>query len=387
MLKKRLLSFFLITSLSCSMLAGCGNTETKDISAESTQVETSSKEVTEYNDYMRFVEIGEDVTPIDDEILNADVEMDDETHKIKTNFSLQIPESVDVYNSNGFYIGYTKKNITVGVVAQNDNWTWIDSQDGGLYIKTPALKSAKVIENEEKEGEVVASTENLDPSTGLPIYELTQTMYAKEKADARSGPDNSYEVIGSLTKNQEVAVTGKAETGWYRIDVDGTTMFVDDTYLSDTKVKEESTKENTAKSDSATKQETSTNNVAQNTTSSSDETGDTAPTVEEPATPAEEVTTPVEQTTSLPDVNSTLNDIKSAIASMGVQYYPDTCTPEELNEWGYSGGMSWFEGRVAIATYQSDIDGIASNYEGCECYYIEYSYTDGNDIVFTCYWG
>ena len=384
MLKKRLLSFFLITSLSCSMLAGCGNTETKDISAESTQVETSSKEVTEYNDYMRFVEIGEDVTPIDDEILNADVEMDDETHKIKTNFSLQIPESVDVYNSNGFYIGYTKKNITVGVVAQNDNWTWIDSQDGGLYIKTPALKSAKVIENEEKEGEVVASTENLDPSTGLPIYELAQTMYAKEKADARSGPDNSYEVIGSLTKNQEVAVTGKAETGWYRIDVNGTTMFVDDAYLSDTKGKEESAKENTAKSDNTTKQETS-NNVAQNTASSSDETGDTTPTVEEPAAPAEEVTTPVEQTTSLPDVNSTLNDIKSAIASMGVQYYPDSDI--YTGKYGLSGGMSWFKGRVATTTYQSDISGIASNYEGCQYFYIEYSYTDGDDIVFTCYWG
>lgn len=383
MLKKRLLSFFLITALSCSMLAGCGNTETKDISAESTQVETSSKEVTEYNDYMRFVEIGEDVTPIDDEILNADVEMDDEIHKIKTDFSLQIPESVDVYNSNGFYIGYTKKNITVGVVAQNDNWTWIDSQDGGLYIKTPALKSAKVIENEEKEGEVVASTENLDPSTGLPIYELTQTMYAKEKADARSGPDNSYKVIGSLTKNQEVAVTGKAETGWYRIDVDGTTMFVDDSYLSDTKGKEESAKENTAKSDNTTKQETS-NNVAQNTASSSDETGDTTPTVEEPATPAEEVTTPVEQTTSLPDVNSTLNDIVSAIRnSYGCVTIPEIY-PDETD---YISGMSWFEGRVATATYQSDIDGIASNYDGCEVYWIEYSYTDGNDIVFRCYWG
>ena len=52
----------------------------------------------------------------------------------------------------------------------------------------------------------------------------------------------------------------------------------------------------------------------------------------------------------------------------------------------YISGMSWFEGRVATATYQSDIDGIASNYDGCKCYYIKYSYTDGNDIVFKCYW-
>ena len=61
------------------------------------------------------------------------------------------------------------------------------------------------------------------------------------------------------------------------------------------------------------------------------------------------------------------------------EIYPDETEP--------TGGMSWFEGRVATATYQSDIDGIASNYDGCEVYWIEYSYTDGNDIVFTCYWG
>ena len=61
------------------------------------------------------------------------------------------------------------------------------------------------------------------------------------------------------------------------------------------------------------------------------------------------------------------------------EIYPDETEP--------TGGMSWFEGRVATATYQSDIDGIASNYDGCEVYWIEYSYTDGDDIVFTCYWG
>ena len=60
------------------------------------------------------------------------------------------------------------------------------------------------------------------------------------------------------------------------------------------------------------------------------------------------------------------------------EIYPD--------ETDYISGMSWFEGRVATATYQSDIDGIASNYDGCDVYWIEYSYTDGNDIVFRCYW-
>ena len=78
-------------------------------------------------------------------------------------------------------------------------------------------------------------------------------------------------------------------------------------------------------------------------------------------------------------------DIEKAIKKMGIQYYPDSDI--YTGKYGLSGGMSWFEGRVATATYDSDISGIASNYDGCEYFYIEYSYTDGNDIVFTCYWG
>ena len=77
-------------------------------------------------------------------------------------------------------------------------------------------------------------------------------------------------------------------------------------------------------------------------------------------------------------------DIEKAIRSN----YGCVTIPEIYpDETDYISGMSWFEGRVATATYQSDIDGIASNYDGCEVYWIEYSYTDGNDIVFTCYWG
>ena len=78
------------------------------------------------------------------------------------------------------------------------------------------------------------------------------------------------------------------------------------------------------------------------------------------------------------------NDIEKAIRK---QYKCVTIPEKYPNATEPTGGMSWFEGRVATATYQSDIDGIASNYDGCEVYWIEYSYTDGNDIVFTCYWG
>lgn len=42
--------------------------------------------------------------------------------------------------------------------------------------------------------------------------------------------------IGVLSTNQEVTVTGQCnETGWYRIEFDGTTAYVNDKFLSEIK--------------------------------------------------------------------------------------------------------------------------------------------------------
>ena len=387
MIKNRILSVLFISALTVTMFAGCGNTDTKEtsnVAVDNTVTkDISSNEVEECKDYMRFLVIGEEQIPIDEEILNSEYLPDPNTGTIKPVFMLEIPDAVDVFNSNGFYIGYTKENITVGVVAQNENWTWVNSQDGGLYIKTEALKNAKVIEiaSETEETETVTNTEEVILAAdakeadeafknSFTITELNQTMYAKQAVNTRSGPGTSYEKVGSLSTNQEVTVTGQADTGWYRIDINGAEAFVNDAYLSDTKVE--------VAVETPTSQETTDNEITSN-----DVTQETTPgTAEE--TP---IVAPAEETSSLPDIGTATNDIKSSILSMGVWYYPDSDEYKKYPEFGLSGGMSWFEGRVATATYWDDIKGIASNYDGCECFYIEYSYTDGNDIVFRCYWG
>ena len=81
------------------------------------------------------------------------------------------------------------------------------------------------------------------------------------------------------------------------------------------------------------------------------------------------------------------NDIENTIKKLGVWHYPDSNEYKKYPEFGLSGGMSWFEGRVAIASYWDDINGIVSNYDGCECFYIKYLRKEGNDYVFKCYWG
>lgn len=81
------------------------------------------------------------------------------------------------------------------------------------------------------------------PEPEKPAYtftELNKTMYAKSSVNVRSSPLADGEKVGSLSKGQEVKVSGQCnETGWYRIDLNGTTAYVSNKYLVDTKPVEE----------------------------------------------------------------------------------------------------------------------------------------------------
>ena len=91
-----------------------------------------------------------------------------------------------------------------------------------------------------------------EPETeAAPSYtytEMTATMYAKQSVNVRNLPDVSGVRLGSLSENQEVTVTGQCnETGWYRIDYNGTVAYVSNNYLVDSKpeVETEETEVNT----------------------------------------------------------------------------------------------------------------------------------------------
>ena len=71
-------------------------------------------------------------------------------------------------------------------------------------------------------------------STGYTYSEVSKTMYAKSTVNVRSLPSTSGNKLGSLSRNQEVAVTGQCnETGWYRISYNGGEGFVSNKYLTD----------------------------------------------------------------------------------------------------------------------------------------------------------
>ena len=78
----------------------------------------------------------------------------------------------------------------------------------------------------------VSETKTTD--AGYTYADLNKTMYAKSTVNVRSLPSTSGSKLGSLSKNQEVAVTGQCnETGWYRISFNNAEGFVSNKYLTD----------------------------------------------------------------------------------------------------------------------------------------------------------
>lgn len=77
-------------------------------------------------------------------------------------------------------------------------------------------------------------SEDKTTGTAYTYSDLSKTMYAKSTVNVRSLPSTSGSKLGSLSKNQEVAVTGQCnETGWYRISFNNADGFVSNKYLAD----------------------------------------------------------------------------------------------------------------------------------------------------------
>ena len=61
---------------------------------------------------------------------------------------------------------------------------------------------------------------------------VTGTMYARAAVNVRNQPSTDGEKVGQLTQGQEVTVTGQCEeTGWYQIELNGGKAFVSNSYI------------------------------------------------------------------------------------------------------------------------------------------------------------
>ena len=97
---------------------------------------------------------------------------------------------------------------------------------------------------DESETEETEPTENANQTsseqTAEPEYtytDMSATMYATQTVNIRTLPSTDGEKVGSLSTNQEIAITGQCnETNWYRFEYNGQTAFVSNNYVSDTKI-------------------------------------------------------------------------------------------------------------------------------------------------------
>jgi uncharacterized protein YkwD len=126
---------------------------------------------------------------------------------------------------------------------------------------TEEVESTEVEENEteseteiksenESESETEIKSESADATASEPAgytyTDMSTTMYAKSTVTVRDLPSTDGKKLGSLSTNQGVAVTGQCnETGWYRIEYNGSTGYVSNKYLSD----EQATAQNTTNGD------------------------------------------------------------------------------------------------------------------------------------------
>ena len=99
-----------------------------------------------------------------------------------------------------------------------------------------------------------------EPQATYTYTDMSATMYAQQTVNVRDLPDTSGNKIGSLSANDEIAITGKCnETGWYRFDYNGNVAYVSNKYVGDKKVEVAAPANNNSGSGSEASGSTSSN--------------------------------------------------------------------------------------------------------------------------------
>lgn len=205
-------------------------------------IEKMALSVKEASDYTLTFEDGKNMTVFDTsgkvkkKVIATDIY--NNTSEIELTFKVA-DENAPVFE------GYGTKDRTVYLENGVDLMDGVfakDAEDGDL---TDKIKVSKVDTSTLGEKEVTYTVED---STGnvstltikltieSVLEELDQTMYATTAVSIRSTSSAKGEKLGDLSFAQEVHVIGRDKnTGWYRIEHEGGSAWVSDSYLSDSK--------------------------------------------------------------------------------------------------------------------------------------------------------
>ena len=76
-----------------------------------------------------------------------------------------------------------------------------------------------------------------EPQAIYTYTDMSATMYVQQTVNVRDLPDTSGNKLGSLSTNDEIAISGQCnETSWYRFEYNGSVAYVSNKYVGDNKV-------------------------------------------------------------------------------------------------------------------------------------------------------
>ena len=199
-MKKKIVTALLITAMTASVFAGCGNRMEGDGKVQAMADAESSQDGNADSQ-----ESGAEGTGTMESEPEETVEPTEEPSAEETPEPTAEPET--------------------GAEAPSDG----NADESGSVTQTGQSGSADQTDEANQAGTTTGEETADSPYT---INEMESTMYAKSAVNVRNRPSTDGEKVGRLTQGQEVTVTGQCrETGWYQIELNGETAFVSNSYI------------------------------------------------------------------------------------------------------------------------------------------------------------
>ena len=199
-MKKKIVTALLITAMTASVFAGCGNRMEGDGKVQAMADAESSQDGNADSQ-----ESGAEGTGAMESEPEETAEPTEEPSAEETPEPTAEPET--------------------GAEAPSDG----NADESGSVTQTGQSGSADQTDEANQAG-TTTGEETADSS--YTINEMSSTMYAKSAVNVRNQPSTDGEKVGRLSYGQEITVTGQCEeTGWYQIELNGEAAFVSNSYI------------------------------------------------------------------------------------------------------------------------------------------------------------
>lgn len=390
-MKKKLFSVMLVAALATSLLAGCGknkktevdNTETQSV-VESTQQTEADKVITVSSDMANITgNLGKGVA-LDCVAVSTDTEeykaveeylkdtnatfemydinlLDKSKNKVQPDGMVEVSVKLsdNMKNAAGdTYVVFHNKGTDFTKIACTEKDGYVTFKTNHFSIYTVVKYDSKdettaekinVVEEEDMGTEEAGMAALKSDGVDKYVEAMDKTMYATDNLVVRSGPNNQFTKLGTLSAGDSIAVTGQyEENGWYQIDYNGTKAYVSSLYVSEEAPKADNSENNNnnetvdeVKNEQPTtpsNTEASQTNNSSSNNSSSDEQNVASNTGNITQEPSQQPQQPEQTEPTQPSEPEQPTDSKEVYIPAG----GDTCPYETLKWTYYQGHFGFF---------------------------------------------